>query len=185
MFKFIFVALVAFFGANTLFAFDQVKFYDGKELFKRCAPCHGEFGEKEAMGKSGEISKRSEAEIRAVLSAYAGSKSAGAMQAQSSLLDSDKIGSLAHYISHMTTKRGEELYGAKCFGCHGAKGEKAAFGKSGKISRLNEKQIADVLNGYKTGKFAKGTTESAMQGRALNLSDHDVSALARYISTIK
>lgn len=172
-------------GATALMAFDQAKFDEGQNLFKRCAPCHGQYGEEKAMGKSGEISRLNEADVAAVLRAYVKGGSEGAMRAQSSLLDEGKIVSLASYISHMTVKRGEELFAVRCAGCHGKDGEKAAFGKSGKVSGMSEAQIVEVLNGYRSGAYAKGTTAAAMQGRAVQLSDHDVTALARYISTLK
>lgn len=185
MFRYFFVVLVLFFAGSVVFAYDQIRFYDGKELYKQCISCHGEFGEKQTMGKSGEISTKSESGIASILKEYAKSDSVGAMQSQAALLNDDKIRSLAYYISIATVKRGEELYDAKCFGCHGAYGEKEAFGKSGKISELSELQIQELLNAYKSGGFLKNASVETMQRRALNLSEHDIKAIARYISTIK
>lgn len=179
------VAAAVLLGASALMAFDQAKFEAGKELFKRCAPCHGQYGEERAMGKSGEISRLGEADIVVILEAYVKGGSEGAMKAQASLLDKDKIASLATYISNMTTQLGEQLYTIRCAGCHGKAGEKAAFGKSGQLSKLSESQIVDILNKYRNGTYAQGTTQAAMKGRAISLSDHDVTALARYISTLK
>lgn len=172
-------------GVGTLWGFDQAKYSEGKDLFKRCAACHGQYGEEKAMGQSGEISRLSKAEIEAILGAYAAGESEGAMRAQASLLDSEKIEALAVYITNMIEVRGRELFKLRCASCHGADGNRAAFGQSNLIAGKSEAELAEVIEKYRSGEFERGTTASAMKGRAANLSEHDVTALARYISTLK
>jgi cytochrome c553 len=178
-------ALLLALAAGSLWAYDEAKFSEGKDLFKRCAACHGQFGHEKAMGQSGEISRLEKSEIEAILGAYAAGASEGAMRAQASLLDSKKIEALAVYISNMIEVRGRELFELRCASCHGADGNRAAFGQSDLISGKSESELAAVIEKYRSGEFERGTTASAMKGRAANLSDHDVTALARYISTLK
>ncbi len=172
-------------GASALWAYDQAKFSEGEELFKRCAVCHGDFGQEKAMGQSGEIGRMDATGIEMVLKAYVEGATEGAMRAQASLLDDDKIEALAVYITNMEFVRGKELYDLRCASCHGADGKRAAMGQSNLLTGKSQSQLEQVIEGYRSGQFERGTTAAAMQGRAANLSDYDVTALARYISTLK
>lgn len=182
-----FAGWVLFFmvGSSALWAYDQAKFSEGEELFKRCAACHGQYGEQRAMGKSGEISRLDESSVLTILNAYAQGTSEGAMRAQSSLLDEGKIEALSVYIANMVEVRGKSVYDLRCASCHGADGKRAAFGKSNLLTGKSESELHAVIDRYRTGAFERGTTASAMQGRTADLSEHDVTALARYISTLK
>jgi len=79
---------------------------------------------------------------------------------------------------------GESLY-AKCAGCHGSNGEKAALGKSaiitGQDTGLTEKQ----LKGYKAGTLNQHGMGSIMKGQMATFSDEDIIEISKYISTMK
>ncbi|MDD2829333.1 MAG: c-type cytochrome [Sulfuricurvum sp.] len=73
------------------------------------------------------------------------------------------------------------LFGQKCVSCHGAKGEKAALGKSQIIATFSESQIKDALKGYQAGTYGK-EMKAVMQGQAKALDDAQIDALAKHIS---
>lgn len=75
------------------------------------------------------------------------------------------------------------LFGQKCVSCHGAKGEKAALGKSQIINTLNEQQIKDALTGYQAGTYGR-EMKAVMQGQAKALNAAQIDALAKYIPTL-
>jgi cytochrome c553 len=70
---------------------------------------------------------------------------------------------------------------AKCAGCHGQKGEKAALGKSQIIAGWDASKTKDALHGYKNGTYG-GQMKSLMKGQVAPLTDADIDALADYIS---
>lgn len=179
-----FVLVLAGVMALSASAYDKARFRDGEELFKRCVPCHGQYVAKLPMGKDRDISHQSEAEIAVILRNYVAGKSEGAMTAQASLLDKEKIEALSVYIANMEAAYGEELFGLRCSGCHGKDANKSAFGKSGRVARLQEKELVQVVTNYQNGVYAHGSTANAMKGRAITLSDRDVRALARYIDSL-
>jgi cytochrome c553 len=137
------------------------------------------------MGKDKDISRLSETEIAAKLRDYALGRTEGAMAAQSSLLDQDKIEALSVYIANMHVKYGEELIALRCSGCHGKDASKSAFGKSDIVARLTEKEALEILSSYQNGAYAHGSTANVMKGRAIALSDQEVLELARYINSLK
>ena len=69
---------------------------------------------------------------------------------------------------------------AKCVGCHGIKGEKAALGKSKIISDMTPSQIVKALNGYKDGSYGR-LMKGIMKGQVTSLSKADIEAVASYI----
>jgi len=71
-----------------------------------------------------------------------------------------------------------------CAGCHGAKGEKKALGKSQAIGGWDAKKVEDALNGYKAGTYG-GAMKGVMAGQAAKLDEAKIKALAEYISTLK
>lgn len=172
-------------GAVGMSAFSAERFKAGEDLFKRCIPCHGRYANEKPMGKDKDISRLSETEIASKLNAYVAGKSEGAMAAQASLLDQDKIASLSVYIANMHTKYGEELFALRCSGCHGKDATKSAFGKSGIVAKLDEKEALQILRNYQNGSYAHGSTANTMKGRAIALSDQEVLELARYINSLK
>ncbi len=81
-----------------------------------------------------------------------------------------------------TSVNGEQVF-AKCAGCHGAKAEKKALGKSQVIAGWPADKIQKALEGYKSGTYG-GVMKSIMQGQVKNLSDAEIKAVAEYISKL-
>jgi len=75
------------------------------------------------------------------------------------------------------------VFGQKCASCHGAKGEKAALGKSQIIADRTEQQIKDALTGYQGGTYGK-EMKTLMQGQVKALTPEQIDALAKYIPTL-
>lgn len=75
---------------------------------------------------------------------------------------------------------GKALY-AKCAGCHGMNGEKAALGKSAMINSWTTQEIEDALNGYKDGSYG-GAMKGMMKGQVAGLSAEEITAIAKHIS---
>ncbi|HZF70325.1 c-type cytochrome [Sulfuricurvum sp.] len=78
---------------------------------------------------------------------------------------------------------GGTLFGQKCSACHGSKAEKSALGKSQIIAGWKEDQVKNALKGYQDGTYGK-EMKAVMQGQAKGLSDAQIEALAKYISTL-
>jgi cytochrome c553 len=76
---------------------------EGEALYKACASCHGQNGEKAALGKSQIIKGWDKEKIAASLKGYKdgsyGGAMKGVMKGQVSRLDDEKIDALATYIS--------------------------------------------------------------------------------------
>lgn len=71
-----------------------------------------------------------------------------------------------------------------CAGCHGAKGEKKALGKSQIIAGWDVAKTTAALNGYKDGSYG-GPMKGVMKGQAMKLSDADIADLAKQIAAMK
>jgi cytochrome c553 len=80
--------------------------------------------------------------------------------------------------------KGEALF-AKCAGCHGAKGQMKALGKSPVIAGEAADAIIEKLKAYKAGTRNAYGMGGVMQGQVAGLSDEDIRALAEYISKLK
>jgi cytochrome c len=74
---------------------------------------------------------------------------------------------------------------AACAGCHGAKFEKPALGKSAIIAGWDEAKIIESLNGYKAGTLNVHGMGAVMKGQTAKLTDADIADLAKQISAIK
>jgi cytochrome c553 len=182
--RFTIAAVLALVAAVSLSALDEERFKTGEELFKRCIPCHGRYANEKPMGRNKDISRLSEEDIAEKLRAYANGRSEGAMAAQAALLDQNKIEALSIYIANMHAKYGEELFALRCSGCHGKDATKSAFGKSGIVAKLDEKEAVRILSSYQNGIYAHGSTANTMKGRAIALSNQEVLELARYIGSL-
>jgi len=79
---------------------------------------------------------------------------------------------------------GAALY-AKCVGCHGANGEKAALGKSAVITGQDAAKTVEQLNGYKAGTLNQHGMGGLMKGQVASMSDADIKAVADYIAAMK
>ncbi|VAY86329.1 Cytochrome C553 (soluble cytochrome f) [hydrothermal vent metagenome] len=78
---------------------------------------------------------------------------------------------------------GKALFG-KCVGCHGAKAEKKALGKSAVIKGWSKAKIEKALNGYKNGTYGKAM-KGIMKGQVASLNKKQISMLAGYIAKLK
>ena len=72
-----------------------------------------------------------------------------------------------------------------CAGCHGAKGEKKALGKSDVITGWSALKVEEALKGYRSKKRNVHGMGAVMQGQAAKLSDEEIKALGEYISKLK
>lgn len=73
----------------------------------------------------------------------------------------------------------------KCAGCHGAKGEKKALGKSAVIAGMPAAEIEKKLHGYKAGTLNQHGMGGLMKGQVASYSDADIKAVSEYISGLK
>lgn len=85
--------------------------------------------------------------------------------------------------SYMLAADGATLY-KSCAGCHGAKGEKKALGKSHIIQGWEVEKTVAALKGYKDGTYG-GPMKGLMKGQAAKLSDADMQEVAKYIHGLK
>jgi len=76
---------------------------------------------------------------------------------------------------------GAALY-KKCAGCHGAKGEKKALGKSQPIKGWSKEKLVEALKGYKAGTRNVVGMGGLMKGQVASYSDADIEAVSEYIS---
>jgi cytochrome c553 len=79
---------------------------------------------------------------------------------------------------------GAALY-AKCAGCHGQKGEKAALGKSAIITGQDAAKTVEQLNGYKAGTLNQHGMGTLMNGQVKSMSDAEIKEVADYIAGLK
>ena len=79
---------------------------------------------------------------------------------------------------------GAALY-AKCAGCHGQNGEKAALGKSAVITGQDAAKTVEQLKGYKAGTLSQHGMGALMKGQVASMSDDDIKAVAEYIAGLK
>lgn len=78
---------------------------------------------------------------------------------------------------------GVALY-KKCAGCHGAKAEKKALGKSKIIAQMSLEDNIAALKGYKAGTYG-GTMKGLMKGQISSYADDDIKAVSEYVTTLK
>lgn len=79
---------------------------------------------------------------------------------------------------------GGALY-QKCGACHGAKGEKAALGKSEVIAGWKADKTLEALKGYKAGTRNTKGMGAIMKGQVASMSDADMKSLADHIAGLK
>ncbi len=84
--------------------------------------------------------------------------------------------------SNDSSSEGKQLF-LKCAGCHGQNGEKPALGKSLVIQGWDKQKTIDALNGYKNDTYGS-VMKGVMKSQVLSLSDTEIEALAKYISTL-
>jgi len=86
--------------------------------------------------------------------------------------------------STMLMADGAALY-AKCAGCHGAKGEKKALGKSGIIGGADAAALAKDLEGYKAGTLNKNGMGGVMKGQVATYTPEQIKEVSEYIAGLK
>ena len=74
---------------------------------------------------------------------------------------------------------------AKCAGCHGANGEKAALGKSAIITGQDAAKTIEQINGYKAGTLNAHGMGAVMKGQVASLDDAAIKEVAEYIAGLK
>jgi len=74
---------------------------------------------------------------------------------------------------------------AKCAGCHGANGEKAALGKSAIIAGQDAAKTIEMLNGYKAGTLNQHGMGALMKGQVASMDDAAIKAVAEHIAAMK
>ena len=79
---------------------------------------------------------------------------------------------------------GAALY-KKCAGCHGAKAEKKALGKSEVIAGWDAAKTEEALKGYKAGTRNVHGMGGLMKGQVASYSDADIKAVSEYIHGLK
>ncbi len=67
-----------------------------------------------------------------------------------------------------------------CAGCHGARGEKVALGKSKVIKDMSEADIVKAMLGYKDGTYG-GPMKGVMTAQVKKLDKAQIEALSKYI----
>lgn len=70
---------------------------------------------------------------------------------------------------------------AKCAGCHGATGEKAAMGKSKVIKDMTKSEFVAALKGYKDGTYG-GPMKALMGAQVKNMDEATMQAIADKIA---
>ncbi len=74
---------------------------------------------------------------------------------------------------------------AKCAGCHGQNGEKAALGKSAVIKGQDAAKTVEQIKGYKAGTLNQHGMGALMKGQVASLSDAQIQEVADYIAGLK
>jgi cytochrome c len=90
-------------GVVVLGLFSNVCAEDGAALYKKCASCHGQAGEKVALGKSKIIKDMSEQEMVTAMKGYQdgsyGGAMKGLMKGQVASLNGEQIEAIAKHIA--------------------------------------------------------------------------------------
>ncbi len=68
----------------------------------------------------------------------------------------------------------------KCVGCHGAKGEKVALGKSKIIKDMTKEEIRSAMTGYRNSTYG-GEMKGLMVSQSKKLTDYDIDFIANKI----
>lgn len=87
-------------------------------------------------------------------------------------------------INIFNGKSVDEYFDFKCASCHGRYGEKSALKASKIINELDENQIKAELMGYKNDINYGGNLKATMHRTASELSNDEINALAKFISTL-
>ncbi len=86
-------------------------------------------------------------------------------------------------VSTLMAADGAAAY-KKCAGCHGAKAQNKALGKSQIIQGWDAAKIEAALKGYKAGTYG-GAMKGLMKGQVASYDDAKIKAVAEYIAGLK
>lgn len=176
---------------------------EGAQLYAKCMPCHGAYGEQSAYGVTAAINTMDSATLKSLLSEYkAGTRDmygyGDMMHMQVDTYSEDQIDTLSQYIPTLLTQYvesiadsevstteldGETLY-SKCSACHGVNGEKAALGISAVIGGAEAGIIAADLFEYRDSDLNKYGMGALMKGQVATYTDEQIESVAEYISTL-
>ena len=87
------------------------------------------------------------------------------------------------FTNLLLANSGANIY-AKCAGCHGQSGEKAALGKSAMIGGQSASKTIEQLRGYRVGTLNIYGMGGVMKGQVATLSDNDITNLAAHIEQL-
>ncbi len=133
---------------------------------------------KEAANKAAEAAKESASK------AVEATKEAAAKASEAAKEVANKAKEAAAAATGADNSKGKTLF-AKCQSCHGADGKTHALGKSAIIAGQNEEDLVKKIEAYKAGTRNVAGMGALMNGQVKNLSDEDIKALAKYISSLK
>jgi len=83
-------------------------------------------------------------------------------------------------VEKITLAPDAKLLYKRCSGCHGINGEKKALGKSEIIQKWDATQIVNALKG-----FQSETYKGIMKSQVASLTEKEIDALSKHISTLK
>lgn len=78
---------------------------------------------------------------------------------------------------------GHTIFAHTCASCHGQNGEKVALNKSQVITGWDTQKTVSALKGYQDGSYG-GSMKAIMKGQVSALSDAQIEAVSKYISTL-
>lgn len=76
---------------------------------------------------------------------------------------------------------GKEVYMKKCASCHGANGEKKAYGVSERLKDMKGEEIVVNLHSYITDSEHGGKFKMVMRSQSMNISDNEMDLIVAYI----
>lgn len=136
---------------------------------------------KEAMSAISEVVKSKVEEVKEVIATQTPvvTKAIVENTAKVKAIVEEKI-EVAKKVIDENFKSADTLY-RPCAGCHGAKSEKKALGKSAVVKGWSEDKIYESLAGYKAGTYG-GTMKGIMKGQVAKLSDGELKSLSAYMA---
>jgi cytochrome c553 len=70
----------------------------------------------------------------------------------------------------------------KCANCHGQNGDKSAFNKTMKISKITKKEFVKKIKGYQNKSLNQYGMGNLMNGQVKTLSDADINSIASHLN---
>ncbi len=175
---------------------------NANEIFKKCASCHGEKGEKHSQNITKPIASFSEKELINILNDYKLKKRneyglGTIMQGQAKNLSKGDIDALAKYISafpkpqekkirekiNTPESAGKDIF-HKCAICHGENGQKSSLSVSKIIAGMDKNELINILKEYQEGTRNVYGYGAMMRGQATKLTNKEMDEVATYVSSL-